>query len=67
MERTVITFRGNFQKDKNVRIWRYKGSDGLKSLHSSIKKQTLDLDYNEDQIFELDGDLINGEDDSLIE
>jgi ubiquitin carboxyl-terminal hydrolase 4/11/15 len=38
MEKTVLTFRGNFAKDNNVRLWRYRATDPLKSLAQVIKR-----------------------------
>jgi ubiquitin carboxyl-terminal hydrolase 4/11/15 len=33
MEKTVLTFRGNFAKDNSVRLWKYRSADPLKSLY----------------------------------
>jgi hypothetical protein len=39
LERTMPTFRGNFQRDKGVRIWRAPASeDPAKALIAVIKR-----------------------------
>jgi hypothetical protein len=57
---TVPTFRGNYARENGVRIWKCRPSeDPLKALYNQIKKQTQDLEYNEDSVFDFDGDYID--------
>ncbi|CAD8074353.1 unnamed protein product [Paramecium primaurelia] len=54
--KTVPTFRGNYNSQNGVRIWRYTNdTDPHKVLFSEIKKQVEDLDFNDDLVFNFTG------------
>ncbi|CAD8200152.1 unnamed protein product [Paramecium octaurelia] len=67
IQKTVHTFRGNYNTQNGVRIWRYKHqTDPFKGLFAEIKKQVQDLDFNDDQVFDFSGDPIENSPDITL-
>ncbi|CAD8192576.1 unnamed protein product [Paramecium octaurelia] len=67
IQKTVHTFRGNYNNQNGVRIWRYKNqNDPHKALFAEIRKQVQDLDYNDDQVFDFSGDPIENSSDITL-
>ncbi|CAD8095772.1 unnamed protein product [Paramecium primaurelia] len=67
IQKTVPTFRGNYNNQNGVRIWRYKNqNDPFKALFAEIKKQVQDLDFNDDQVFDFSGDPIENSQDITL-
>ncbi|CAD8117954.1 unnamed protein product [Paramecium sonneborni] len=59
IQKTVPTFRGNYNSQNSVRIWKYNNqNDPHKALFAEIKKQVQDLDYFDDHVFNFSGDPI---------
>ncbi|CAD8206908.1 unnamed protein product [Paramecium pentaurelia] len=68
IQKTVPTFRGNYNNQNGVRIWRYKNqNDPHKALFAEIKKQVQDLDFNDDQVFDFSGDPIENSPDITLQ
>ncbi|CAD8077505.1 unnamed protein product [Paramecium sonneborni] len=61
LSRTVHTFSGNFAKDNNIRIWRYKSDqkDIFKALFADIQKQVGELENFDEMSFDFIGDFIH--------